>query len=207
MSNGQVKIMDLGLALPRDAKRVTTAGMIIGTPAYLSPEQAQGLPLDTRTDIYSLGIVLYEMATGQLPFLSDDIPALLMQHVKQPPAPPRLLNAEIPVALENVILKALDYAAAQGAQIVNMSFAGPKDAVIERGIARDDYKVLDDSGKQIGYVTSGSYAPFLKKNIALAYVPPQFAEVGSTVNVEIRGQGVKAKVVPTPFYKRPRKTT
>jgi aminomethyltransferase len=77
----------------------------------------------------------------------------------------------------------------------------------ERGIARDDYKVLDDSGQQIGYVTSGSYAPFLKKNIALAYVPPQFAEVGSTVNVEIRGQGVKAKVVPTPFYKRPKKTT
>src|SRR5262249_42943414 len=65
-SNGHVKIMDLGLALPRDAKRVTTAGMIIGTPAYLSPEQAQGLTLDYRTDIYSLGIVLYEMATGQL---------------------------------------------------------------------------------------------------------------------------------------------
>ena len=107
-SSGQVKIMDLGLALPRDAKRVTTAGMIIGTPAYLSPEQAQGLPLDYRTDIYSLGIVLYEMATGQLPFLSDDIPALLMQHVKQPPAPLRLLNAEVPVALETVILKALE---------------------------------------------------------------------------------------------------
>ena len=108
MSSGQVKIMDLGLALPRDAKRVTTAGMIIGTPAYLSPEQAQGLPLDYHTDIYSLGIVLYEMATGQLPFLSDDIPALLMQHVKQPPAPLRLLNADVPVALENVILKALE---------------------------------------------------------------------------------------------------
>ena len=69
-ADGQVKIMDLGLALPRDAKRVTTAGMIIGTPAYLSPEQAQGAPLDFRTDIYSLGIVLYEMATGQLPFLT-----------------------------------------------------------------------------------------------------------------------------------------
>ena len=76
----------------------------------------------------------------------------------------------------------------------------------ERGIARDDYKVLDADGKQIGNVSSGSFAPFLKKNIALAYVPPQFAELGSMVSVEIRGQGVKAKVVPTPFYKRPRKT-
>ncbi|MCC6804079.1 MAG: protein kinase [Anaerolineae bacterium] len=107
-SSGQVKIMDLGLALPRDAKRVTADGMIIGTPAYLSPEQAQGMALDYRTDIYSLGIVLYEMATGQLPFLSDDIPALLLQHVKEPPTPPRQLNNEIPATLEGVILKALE---------------------------------------------------------------------------------------------------
>jgi aminomethyltransferase len=77
--------------------------------------------------------------------------------------------------------------------------------MVERGIARDGYKVLDESGAETGYVTSGSPAPFLKKNIALAYVPPQHAQVGSTVNVEIRGQGVKAQVVPTPFYKRPKK--
>jgi aminomethyltransferase len=77
--------------------------------------------------------------------------------------------------------------------------------MIERGIARDEYKVLDDSGSEIGYVTSGSPAPFLKKNIALAYVPPRSSDAGSTVKVEIRGQGVKAQVVPTPFYKRPKK--
>jgi len=77
--------------------------------------------------------------------------------------------------------------------------------MIERGIARDGYKVLDEGGHEIGYVTSGSPAPFLKKNIALAYVPPSHAEIGSTVKVEIRGQGVKAQVVPTPFYKRPKK--
>ena len=77
--------------------------------------------------------------------------------------------------------------------------------MVERGIARDGYKVLDESGTEIGYVTSGSPAPFLKKNIALAYVPPKHADVGSTVKVEIRGQGVKAQVVPTPFYRRPKK--
>jgi len=77
--------------------------------------------------------------------------------------------------------------------------------MIERGIGRDCYKVMDDSGKEIGYVTSGSYAPFLKKNIALAYVPPQMAQVDTIVGIEIRGQAVKAKVVPTPFYKRPPK--
>jgi len=77
--------------------------------------------------------------------------------------------------------------------------------MVERGIARDGYKVLDDSAREIGYVTSGSYAPFLKKNIALAYVPPANAEIGSSVKVEIRGQGAGARVVPTPFYKRPKK--
>ena len=77
--------------------------------------------------------------------------------------------------------------------------------MIDRGIARDGYKILDANGTEIGYVTSGSPAPFLKKNIALAYVPPEHAALGSTVQVEIRGQGVKAQVVPTPFYKRPKK--
>ena len=77
--------------------------------------------------------------------------------------------------------------------------------MVERGIARDGYKVLDAGGREIGYVTSGSPAPFLKKNIALAYVPPEHAAIGATVKVEIRGQGVKAQVVPTPFYKRPKK--
>jgi len=77
--------------------------------------------------------------------------------------------------------------------------------MIERGIARDGYKVLNESGQEIGYVTSGSYAPFLKKNIALAYVTPEHGNIGSTVKVEVRGQGVKAKVVPTPFCRRPKK--
>ena len=77
--------------------------------------------------------------------------------------------------------------------------------MVERGIARDGYKVLDGSGTEIGYVTSGSPAPFLKKNIALAYVPPGFAVVGSGINIEIRGQAVKTEVVPTPFYKKPKK--
>ncbi len=76
----------------------------------------------------------------------------------------------------------------------------------ERGIARDGYKVQDAGGREIGYVTSGSPAPFLKKNIALAYVPQELAAVGTAVKVEIRGQGVGAVVVPTPFYKRQKKT-
>ena len=77
--------------------------------------------------------------------------------------------------------------------------------MVDRGIARDGYKVLDEAGSEIGYVTSGSPAPFLKKNIAMAYVPPAQSAVGTTVKIEIRGQGVKAQVVPTPFYRRPKR--
>jgi aminomethyltransferase len=95
---------------------------------------------------------------------------------------------------------ALEKAKVEG---VEMKLVGLE--MLDRGIARDGYKVLDQSGSEIGYVTSGSPAPFLKKNIALAYVPPAHAAVGTTVNVEIRGQGVSARVVPTPFYKRPKK--
>jgi aminomethyltransferase len=76
--------------------------------------------------------------------------------------------------------------------------------MIERGIGRDGYPVLSLAGEKIGEVTSGSPAPFLKKNIALAYVPVAFTELGTEVAVEVRGQPVKAKVVPTPFYKRPK---
>ena len=78
--------------------------------------------------------------------------------------------------------------------------------MVERGIGRDGYPVLGPDGTRIGEVTSGSPAPFLKKNIALAYVPTSFAGAGKEVAVEIRGLPVKAAVVPTPFYKRPKAT-
>jgi aminomethyltransferase len=79
--------------------------------------------------------------------------------------------------------------------------------MIERGIGRDGYPVCTVAGEKIGEITSGSPAPFLKKNIAMAYVPVQYAGVDEVIAVEIRGQLVKARVVPLPFYKRPRKTT
>lgn len=77
--------------------------------------------------------------------------------------------------------------------------------MLDRGIARDGYKVFDDAGREIGTITSGSPSPFLKKNIALAYVPPECATIGRTVLVEVRGQKLKAQIVPTPFYKRPKR--
>jgi len=108
--DNQIKIMDMGLAMPVEAreKRLTATGSIIGTPAYLSPEQAQGKKLDPRTDLYSLGIVLYEMLTGQLPFDADDIGSILIQQVNKAPTPPSQLVANVPPQLEKVILRALE---------------------------------------------------------------------------------------------------
>jgi len=77
--------------------------------------------------------------------------------------------------------------------------------MVERGIARDEYRCYDEAGEPIGVITSGSPSPTLGKNIALAYVPPAMSAVGTPIYVEIRGQKCKAQVVPTPFYKRPRK--
>jgi aminomethyltransferase len=79
--------------------------------------------------------------------------------------------------------------------------------MVERGIGRDGYAVFSLEGKRIGEITSGSPGPFVKKNIALAYVPVGFVEVGTEVAVEVRGQKVKAVVVQTPFYKRAKSTT
>src|SRR5437868_6973570 len=78
--------------------------------------------------------------------------------------------------------------------------------MIDRGIARDEYCCCNEAGERIGVVTSGSPSPTLGKNIALAYVPPVFSAVGTVLYVEIREQKCKAQVVPTPFYKRPKKT-
>ena len=79
--------------------------------------------------------------------------------------------------------------------------------MVGRGIARDGYTVFSTEGQEIGYVTSGSPAPFLKKNIALAYVPIASSDLGTEVDVEVRNNKVRAKIVPTPFYRRPKKQT
>jgi tetratricopeptide (TPR) repeat protein len=108
-----VKLADLGLALPAQAARISRAGMIVGTAAYMAPEQALGQPIDGRTDLYALGVLLYELTTGRLPFTGDDPLTIISQHVHAPVVPPRVLRSEIPRALEAIILRLLAKDAAQ----------------------------------------------------------------------------------------------
>jgi tRNA A-37 threonylcarbamoyl transferase component Bud32 len=108
--SGRVKLMDLGIARADTAESATQTGAhtaMIGTALYLSPEQAQGQPVDPRSDLYSLGCCLYEMLTGSVPFRGATPVAILYRHVREDPAPPRLLNPDVPPALEAVCLKAL----------------------------------------------------------------------------------------------------
>jgi serine/threonine-protein kinase len=109
---GDLKIMDFGIARVQAVKPgeagLTTAGTVMGTPDYMSPEQAQGLPADFRSDIYSLGIVLFEVFTGALPFPGDTVMQIVLSHIRFPPPSPRSVNPRLPERLEAIILRAID---------------------------------------------------------------------------------------------------
>jgi serine/threonine protein kinase/beta-lactam-binding protein with PASTA domain len=106
--HGQVKITDFGIAKSAMSTAMTETGVTFGTADYISPEQARGQPATPRSDIYALGVTLYEMLTGRLPFTGDSSIAVAMQHVTNEPPPPRMYNPRIPVQLEAIVLRALN---------------------------------------------------------------------------------------------------
>ena len=106
--SGTVKIADFGLAKSLDAtKKLTQTNMYMGTVAYTSPEQGEGRPLDHRTDIYSLGIVLHQLLTGSVPFTAETPSSVIYKHVYEAPPPPRTINPAISPQAEAVVLKAI----------------------------------------------------------------------------------------------------
>ena len=104
---GNLKIIDFGLARATYMEGMTATGLILGTPEYMSPEQVSGKRTDERTDIYSLGIILYEIFTGKLPFRGESAISVGFQQIRDEPVGPRDINPQIPEELERIILKAL----------------------------------------------------------------------------------------------------
>lgn len=108
LKNGAIKVADFGIAKLPNAETLTMTDKAIGTVFYISPEQASGKPIDRRSDIYALGVTMYEMATGKLPFTADSPVTVAIMQVKNRPKPPRELNASIPLGLEQIILGAME---------------------------------------------------------------------------------------------------
>jgi tetratricopeptide (TPR) repeat protein/tRNA A-37 threonylcarbamoyl transferase component Bud32/TolB-like protein len=105
---GAVRIMDFGIARSMKVKGLTGAGVVIGTPEYMSPEQIEGQEVDNRSDIYSLGIILYEMATGRVPFEGDTFLSVALKQKTEQPQNPKELNSQIPDDLNRLILRCLE---------------------------------------------------------------------------------------------------
>lgn len=108
---GELKIMDFGIARRSEMQAdggLTTDGMVMGTPDYMAPEQAQGRPADFRSDIYALGVVLFEIFTGRLPFQGETLMATVLKHIQEPPPDPRQANPRLPADLAQLILRCLE---------------------------------------------------------------------------------------------------
>jgi len=113
-NDGSVYLMDFGLArIVAEADLTLSKDVVIGTPYYISPEQAKGEPLDERTDLYSLGVVLYELLAGRVPFTGERPSIVVYHHISTPPPPPSTFNPQISPGLEQVVLRALTKERAQ----------------------------------------------------------------------------------------------
>ncbi len=104
---GQVKVTDFGIARAETSEPLTKTGAVLGTATYFSPEQAQGFPLDGRSDVYALGVVLYEMLTGVAPFTASTPVSIAYKHVRETPAPPSTLVPELAGAMDRIVLTAM----------------------------------------------------------------------------------------------------
>ncbi len=105
--DGHVKITDFGIARMASSAVRTQTGMVLGSPKYMSPEQVMGKAIDQRSDIFSLGVMLYEMLTGQAPFNGDNVNAIMYQTLNAIPAPPDSINPEVPEMVNFIVAKAL----------------------------------------------------------------------------------------------------
>ena len=137
--DGHVKITDFGIAHMASSAVRTQTGMVLGSPKYMSPEQVMGKEIDQRSDIFSLGVMLYEMLTGQAPFNGDNVNAIMYQTLNAVPAPPHTVNAVVPEMLNFIVAKAL-------AKGVDDRYQNAKDFAADLRACRD---TLPSSNQQL----------------------------------------------------------
>jgi serine/threonine protein kinase len=136
--DGRLLLTDFGIARILDTPSLTITGMFLGTPHYTSPEQAQGQRGDKRSDIYSLGVILYELVTGRLPFEADTAEAVMRQHINAPLPPPTKINPELSKAVEQVIVKALSKDPADRYPTAGALAQALREAVIEEEMSDEE---------------------------------------------------------------------
>jgi serine/threonine-protein kinase len=148
---GQVKVMDFGIAraVSDSSSTVAETTAIIGTAAYFSPEQAKGEPVDARADLYSTGVVLYELLTGRQPFRGESPVAVAYQHVSEAPVPPSEINPSVPRSLDAIVLRAL----------AKDPFQRYQDAATFREAIDATVDGRSPSKRQVGALTSELYGP------------------------------------------------
>lgn len=135
--DGVIKVTDFGIAKSSGSGTITNSSTVMGSAHYFSPEQAKGSFLDARTDLYSLGVVIYEMTTGRLPFDAESPVAVALKHIQEEPIPPKQINPKIPESLNNLILKA-------------MSKEPSKRYQTAKELINDLQKIKDDPNVKIG---------------------------------------------------------
>ncbi len=168
-NDDQIKIIDFGLARVAERTLLTKSGTTLGTVPYMSPEQAQGAKVDHRTDIWSLGVVIYEMITGQRPFKSDYETALVYSIINEDPEPVTGLRSGVPIALENIILKCLEKDPDNRYQHINELIVDVRR--VEREISSGLRRIGSETGKDMKAVSSGTRPP-LRKIPAVVYGIP-----------------------------------
>ncbi len=137
LDDGTVKVTDFGIAHVSNFETITMTDTAIGSVHYISPEQARGLTTDEKSDIYSTGVMLYEMATGQLPFTAETPVSVALMQVQQEPQPPREINPNIPEGLEQIILKAMQ-------KDPNRRYLQAKEFLIDLKILEDNRETVFD---------------------------------------------------------------
>ena len=219
--DGHVKITDFGIARMASSSVRTQTGMVLGSPKYMSPEQVMGKQTDQRSDIFSLGVMLYEMLTGQPPFVGENVNAVMYQTLNAVPPPPASINPEVPGMLNFIVAKALakvlDDRYANAADFAN-DLRGCRDSLLRSGVRGEtapqtaaaannltdalsaNSRVADDA-QDAGATTMGLSTAFdsfsaTMRLAALTNAPEEVEEIGRTLRMARPGMDAINKAAP-----------